>query len=38
MDKVCYYCEQSFQTIEKLTEHLEVHSKTIDQQNKRKKK
>jgi len=37
MDKVCYYCEQTFQTVEALQEHLEVHSKTIDQQKRKKK-
>lgn len=38
MDKICYYCEQGFQTQEKLTEHLEVHANTIDQQKKKRKK
>jgi len=26
MDHLCYYCEQIFDTKEKLYEHLEVHS------------
>ena len=26
MNQECYYCEQIFETKEKLSEHLEVHS------------
>ena len=34
----CYYCEQLFETKEKLYDHLEEHSKTVDEQKKAKKK
>jgi len=32
MDKVCYYCDSYFQTIEQLMDHLEIHSTTIEKQ------
>ena len=32
----CYYCEQIFNTKEKLYQHLEVHAKTKDEQEKEK--
>jgi len=32
----CYYCEQIFNTKEKLYQHLEVHAKTKDEQEKGK--
>ncbi len=32
----CYYCEQIFNTNEKLYQHLEVHAKTKDEQEKEK--
>ena len=32
MTHQCYYCEQIFDTKEKLYEHLEVHSKTQREQ------
>jgi len=32
MDKVCYYCDSYFQTIEQLMDHLETHSTTIEKQ------
>jgi hypothetical protein len=34
----CYYCEQIFNTKEKLYQHLEVHAKTKDEQEKEKNK
>ena len=38
MNNQCYYCEQVFETKEKLFDHLEVHSKSIDEDNKKKRK
>ena len=32
----CYYCEQIFNTKEKLYQHLEEHAKTKDEQEKEK--
>ena len=32
----CYYCEQISNTKEKLYQHLEVHAKTKDEQEKEK--
>ncbi len=32
----CYYCEQIFNTKEKLYQHLEAHAKTKDEQEKEK--
>ncbi len=36
MDKICYYCDSYFQTIEQLMDHLEIHSTTIDKQKRNK--
>ena len=36
MIHLCYYCEQIFNTKEKLYQHLEEHSKTKDEQEKEK--
>lgn len=32
MSHQCYYCDQIFDSKEKLYEHLEVHSDSIDKQ------
>ncbi len=37
MGHQCYYCEQFFETKEKLYDHLEVHSDTKEKQKKSKK-
>ena len=37
MDHNCYYCDQFFDSAEKLYAHLEVHAETVDKQKKRKK-
>ena len=37
MDNQCYYCEQVFDSKEKLYDHLEVHSETEEKQKKSKK-
>jgi hypothetical protein len=34
----CYYCEQIFNTKEKLYQHLEMHAKTKDEQEKEKQR
>jgi len=36
MDKVCYYCDSYFQTVEQLMDHLEIHSTTIEKQKRNK--
>jgi hypothetical protein len=33
----CYYCEQLFETKEKLFDHVEVHSKPMTKERKKKK-
>lgn len=38
MDNQCYYCEQIFDSKEKLYDHLEVHSETQEKQKKKPKK
>jgi hypothetical protein len=38
MSHQCYYCDQIFDSKEKLFDHLEVHSDTIDKQEKKSKK
>jgi len=38
MDYPCYYCEQIFQSKEKLYDHLEVHAETKSEQKKTSKK
>ena len=38
MDYQCYYCEQTFDSKEKLYDHLEVHAKTESEQKKTGKK
>ena len=38
MDHHCYYCDQMFESSEKLYEHLEVHADTKEKQEKKKKK
>ncbi len=38
MNTQCYYCDRLFETKEKLFDHLEVHSKVIEEDHKRKKK
>lgn len=38
MDHQCYYCEQFFDSKERLYEHLEVHAKTEDAQKRKKRK
>lgn len=35
MSHQCYYCEQIFDSKEKLYDHLEVHSKGIDKKKKK---
>ena len=37
MDNQCYYCEQVFDSKEKLYDHLEEHSETEEKQKKSKK-
>ena len=32
MSEHCYYCDQIFDSKEKLFDHLEVHSETIEKQ------
>jgi len=34
----CYYCEQIFDSKEKLFEHLEVHSKAVENEHEKEKK
>ena len=34
----CYYCEQLFETKEKLYDHLDIHAKTSEKQTKKRKK
>ena len=36
MNNQCYYCERVFESKEKLFDHLEVHSKTIEDEHKKK--
>ena len=38
MDYQCYYCDQTFETKEKLYDHLEVHSEPESKQKKTRKK
>lgn len=38
MSHHCYYCDQIFDSKEKLYEHLEVHSDSIDKQETKLKK
>ena len=38
MSHQCYYCEQLFETKEKLYDHLEVHAETETKQKKKTKK
>ncbi len=38
MNNQCYYCDQTFESKEKLYDHLEVHSKTIEKEAKTKRK
>jgi hypothetical protein len=38
MGHECYYCEQYFETKEKLYDHLEVHSKPVNETKKKSKK
>ncbi len=38
MNNQCYYCERVFDTKEKLFDHLEVHSKTIEEEHKKERK
>jgi len=34
----CYYCEQLFETKEKLYDHLDIHAKISEKQTKKRKK
>jgi len=38
MGHECYYCEQLFETKEKLYDHLEVHSESVSKTKKKNKK
>jgi len=38
MGHECYYCEQYFETKEKLYDHLEVHSEPVSEIKKKSKK
>lgn len=38
MSHQCYYCEQLFETKEKLYDHLEVHAEPVDDTKKKNKK
>ena len=37
MSHQCYYCDQMFESKEKLFDHLEVHADTKDKQQKKSK-
>ena len=37
MSHQCYYCDQMFDSKEHLFDHLEVHSETIEKQEKKSK-